>query len=64
MKVTGKGWLTSRQFWPLMTALPAARPVMLLANHRLPDGNQVLARIMSLEIRLEKRKCLNTSIFT
>ena len=34
---------------------------MLLANQRLPEGNQILAGIMSLSKEiLGKRKCLNT----
>ena len=37
---------------------------MLLANQRLPDGNQILAGIMSLlKSILGKRKFLSTSMF-
>ena len=37
---------------------------MLLANQRLQDGNQILARIMSLlKSILGKRKFLTTSMF-
>ena len=37
---------------------------MLLANKRLPYGNQILARIMSLlKSILGKRKFLSTSMF-
>ena len=37
---------------------------MLLANKRLPDGNQILAGIMSLlKSILRKRKFLSTSMF-
>ena len=37
---------------------------MLLANQRLPDGNQILAQIMSLwKSILGKRKFLSTSMF-
>ena len=37
---------------------------MFLANQRLPDGNQILARIMSLlKLILGKRNFLSTSMF-
>ena len=41
-------YLTSRQPPPNLHNLTSAWPVMLLANQRLQDGNQILARIMSL----------------
>ena len=56
--------LTSRQPHPNLHNLTSARPVMLLANKRLPYGNQILARIMSfLKSILGKRKFLSTSVF-
>ena len=54
--------LTSRQPLSNLHNLVSTRPVMLLANQRLPDGNQILVRIMSL-LNLRKRKFLNTSMF-
>ena len=41
-------YLTSSQPPPNLHDLPFAWPVMFLANKRLPNGNQILARIMSL----------------
>ena len=41
-------YLTSSQPPPNLHNLTSAWPVMLLANKRLPYGNQILARIMSL----------------
>ena len=56
--------LTSHQPPPNLHNLTAAWPVMLLANKRLPYGNQILARIMSLlKSILGKRKFLSTSMF-
>ena len=56
--------LTSRQPPPNLHNLTSAWPVMLLANKRLPYGNQILARIMSLlKSILGKRKFLSTSMF-
>ena len=40
--------LTSHQPPPNLHNLTSAWPVMLLANQRLPDGNQILVGIMSL----------------
>ena len=40
--------LTSHQPLPNFHNLTSAWPVMLLANQRLPDGNQILVGIMSL----------------
>ena len=54
--------LTSRQPLSNLHNLVSTRPVMLLANQRLPDGNQILVRIMSL-LNLRIRKFLNTSMF-
>ena len=57
-------YLTSSQPPPNLHNLTSAWPVMLLANKRLPYGNQILARIMSLlKSILGKRKFLNTSMF-
>ena len=57
-------YLTSRQPPPNLHNLTSAWPVMLLANKRLPYGNQILARIMSLlKSILGKRKFLSTSMF-
>ena len=57
-------YLTSHQPPPNLHNLTSAWPVMLLANKRLPYGNQILARIMSLlKSILGKRKFLNTSMF-
>ena len=39
-------YLTSRQPPPNLHSLTSAWPVMLLANQRLQDGNQILARII------------------
>ena len=47
--------LTSRQPLSNLHNLVSTRPVMLLANQRLSDGNQILVRIMSL-LNLRKRK--------
>ena len=56
--------LTSRQPPPNLHNLTFAWPAMLLANKRLPYGNQILARIMSLlKSILGKRKFLSTSMF-
>ena len=41
-------YLSSRQPPPNLHSLTSAWSVMLLANQRLQDGNQILARIMSL----------------
>ena len=41
-------YLTSSQPPPNLHNLTSAWPVMLLANQRLPEGNQILAGIMSL----------------
>ena len=59
------GWyihLTSHQPPPNLHNLTSAWPVMLLANQRLPDGNQILVGIMSLSPKsiLGKRKFLST----
>ena len=54
--------MTSRQRLSNLHNLVSTRPVMLLANQRLPDRNQILVRIMSL-LNLRKRKFLNTSMF-
>ena len=48
--------LTSRQLPPNLPNLTSAWPVMLLANRRLPYGNQILARIMSLEINFREKE--------
>ena len=57
-------YLTSSQPPPNLHNLTSVWPVMLLANKRLPYGNQILARIMSLlKSILRKRKFLNTSMF-
>ena len=57
-------YLTSSQPPFNLHNLTSAWPVMLLANKRLPYGNQILARIMSLlKSILGKRKFLNTSMF-
>ena len=57
-------YLTSHQPPPNLHNLTSAWPVMLLANKRLPYGNQILARIMSLlKSILGKRKFLSTSMF-
>ena len=57
-------YLTSFQPPPTLHNLTSAWPVMLLANLRLEDGNQILARIMSLlKSILGKRKFLSTSMF-
>ena len=57
-------YLTSSQPPPNLHNLTSAWPVMLLANKRLPYGNQILARIMSLlKSILGKRKFLSTSMF-
>ena len=56
--------LTSRQPPRNLHNLTTVRPVMLLANQRLQDGNQILARIMSLlKSILGKRELLSTSMF-
>ena len=56
-------YLTSRQLPPNLHNLMSAWPVMLLANKRLPYGNQILAQIMSLlKSILGKRKFLSTSM--
>ena len=53
--------LTSHQPPPYSHNLTSAGPVMLLANQRLPDGNQILAGIMSpSQSILAKRKFLST----
>ena len=54
--------LTSYQPPPNLHNLTSAWPVMLLANQRLPDGNQILVGIMSLSPKsiLGKRKFLST----
>ena len=54
--------LTSHQPPPNLHNLTSAWPVMLLANQRLPDGNQILVGIMSLSPKsiLGKRKFLST----
>ena len=54
--------LTSHQPLPNFHNLTSAWPVMLLANQRLPDGNQILVGIMSLSPKsiLGKRKFLST----
>ena len=41
-------YLTSSQPPSNLHDLPFAWPIMFLANKRLPNGNQILARIMSL----------------
>ena len=49
---------------PNLHNLTTAWPVILLANQRLQDGNQIWARIMSLlKSILGKRKFLGTSMF-
>ena len=52
-------YLTSRQPPPNLHNLTSAWPVMLLANKRLPYGNQILAQIMSLEINFRGKKMFN-----
>ena len=54
--------LTSHQPPPNLHNLTSAWPVMLLANQRLPHGNQILVGIMSLlpKSKLGKRKFLST----
>ena len=54
--------LTSREPLSNLHNLVSTRPVMLSANQRLPDGNQILVRIMSL-LNLRIRKFLNTFMF-
>ena len=50
--------------YPSLLNLTSAWPVMLLANQRLPDRNQILAGVMSLlKSVLGKRKFLSTSMF-
>ena len=58
--------LPNRQPPPNLHNLTSAWPVMLLANQRLPDVNQILARMCSLSFGksiLRKRKFLSTSMF-
>ena len=54
--------LTSHQPPPNLHNLTSAWPVMLLANQRLPDGNQIFVGIKSLSPKsiLGKRKFLST----
>ena len=54
--------LTSHQPPPNLHNLTSAWPVMLLANQRLPNGNQIFVGIMSLSPKsiLGKRKFLST----
>ena len=54
--------LTNHQPPPNLHNLTSAWPVMLLANQRLPDGNQIFVGIMSLSPKsiLGKRKFLST----
>ena len=57
-------YLTSHQPSPNLHNLKSAWPAMLLANQRLPEGNQILAGIMSLSKSiLGKRKCLKFYFF-
>ena len=57
-------YLTSSQPPPNLHNLTFAWPVMFLANKRLPYGNQILARIMSLlKSVLGENNFLNTSVF-
>ena len=49
--------LTSRQPLPNLHNIISTQPVMLLADQRLPDGNQILVRIMSL-LNLRKRNLI------
>ena len=57
-------YLTSSQPPLNLHNLTSTWPVMLLANKRLPYGNQILARMMSLlKSILGKRKFLSTSMF-
>ena len=65
---TNNAWyihLTSRHPPTNLHNLTSARPVMLLANHRLRDGNQIFARICLFwnTVILRKRKFLTTSMF-
>ena len=54
-------WHPGYQPPPYSHNLTSAWPVMLIANQRLPDGNQILALIMSLSKSiLGKRKLLST----
>ena len=54
-------WHPGYQPPPYSHNLTTAWPVMLIANQRLPDGNQIFARIMSLSKSiLGKRKFLST----
>ena len=50
--------LTNRQPPPNLHNLTSAWPVMLLANQRLPDGNQILVRMfdVSFEINFKEKK--------
>ena len=54
--------LTSHQPPPNLHNLTSAWPVMLLANQRLPDGNQIFVGIMSLSPKsiVGKKKFLST----
>ena len=52
--------LTSHQPLPNFHNLTSAWPVMLLANQRLPDGNQILVGIMSLSQKSIVGKFLST----
>ena len=52
--------LTSHQPLPNFHNLTSAWPVMLLANQRLPDGNQILVGIMSLSPKSIVGKFLST----
>ena len=54
--------LTSHQPLPNLHNLTSAWPVMLLANQRLPEGNQILVGIMSLSPKsiVGKKKFLST----
>ena len=52
--------LTSHQPLPNFHNLTSAWPVMLLANQRLPDGNQILVGIMSVSPKSIVGKFLST----
>ena len=54
--------LTSHQAPPNLHNITSAWPVMLIANQRLPDGNQIFVGKMSLSPKsiLGKRKFLST----
>ena len=49
-------YLTSHQPPPNLHNPTSAWPVMLLANQRLPDGNQIFAGIMSLSKSILKKR--------